>query len=251
MIGPLHLLVIDFDEVSRARDITRIVNDLKRTKAIHLFDLLCIIKQDDGQIEAKQISEFETDEKREYGALIKRLIGLVTQDEERVAAGELVDSLRVAEDEFGLSESEVLAIADRMPAGSSGILAIFEHTWARSVREDIQKAGGHVRAQGLIDPNTLGFAADELTTTLDAISRAESSAMDHLAEAQIGAEPAAQERHEAREIEAKAVLRAMNALVKAQVIEKKAAGCALDTIIAADVLEAAAVKEAVRSLTSW
>lgn len=202
MIGPLHLLVIGFDEDKRARDITRIVNGLKRAKAIRLFDLLYIIKQSDGKIKAKEISELRSDEKREYGALVKRLIGVATQDVERMDAGEMAASLAVAEDEFGLSESEVLAIADRMAEGSSGILAIFEHTWARGIKEDLQKVGGYVRAQGLIDPKTLGMAADELNTIMDAISRAEASAMDELVEVKVGAEADAEE---ARSVAAEAI----------------------------------------------
>jgi len=264
MIGPLHLLVIGFDEDKRARDITRIVQDLKRAKAIRLIDLLYIIRHDNGEMQAKEISELRTDEKQEYGALIKKLIGMETQDVEQRDASELVDSLAVAVSEFGLSESEVQRIADRLPNGSSGILAIFEHTWARCIKKNIQEAGGTVRAQGLLDPATLEIAADELSVILDAINRAESSAMDQLVEVKVEtegesgekeaalvvAETQARVEEQSQEIKARAVLQALNALVTAQVIEQTAARHAIDTIIAANVIEAAAVRKAARALTS-
>ena len=141
MIGPLQLLVFGFDEEQKARDVVRVAKSLKRAKAIRLFDLVYVIKDQEGTLQAKEISELRTEEKREFGALAKALLGLAVEDVESLDAQELVDSLNVAEEEFGLSDEEIQEVAARVPNGTSAIFVIFEHVWARELHEAVLGAG--------------------------------------------------------------------------------------------------------------
>ncbi|MFN2187865.1 MAG: hypothetical protein ACK2T3_03810, partial [Candidatus Promineifilaceae bacterium] len=80
MIGPLQLVVIGFDEDKYARDIILEVKELRKKGAIRLFDLLYLFKHEDGTIDSREVSDLEAEEQREFGTLIKSLIGLVSVD---------------------------------------------------------------------------------------------------------------------------------------------------------------------------
>ncbi len=212
MIGPLQLVVIGFDEDKYAKEIMVELRKLRQENVIRLFDLLYIIKHEDGSVASKEVDDLQAEEQREFGTLVKSLIGLSTIDAEHIDADEVSEAIRSADAEFGLSEAEIQEVAAEIPNGSSAIFVIFEHSWARGVKAAIQQAGGYTRAQGLIDPDTLQKATNELAIVLEAINKAESESMEKMATAVTGAK--------AQEEEART--RASDAVSEADAIEAAA-----------------------------
>ena len=205
MIGPLQLLVIGFDEDKYARDIILEIKSLRQKKAIRLFDLLYIFKHKDGTIDSQEVSDLQEEEQREFGTLIKSLIGLSAKDLEHVDAEEVAGAVPVAHVEFGLSEDELQKVASDLPNGSSAIFVAFEHVWARGFKDAVLKNNGYIRAQGMIDANTLKVAANELATVLEAINRTETASMERMAEILSEAKEREEEaREKAAEVEAEA-----------------------------------------------
>jgi len=205
MIGPLQLVVIGFDDDKYARDIILEIKSLRQKKAIRLFDLLYIFKHPDGTIDSREVSDLQEEEQREFGTLIKSLIGLSTKDVEHADAEEVAGAVPGAHTEFGLSDEELQAVAKDLPDGSSGIFVAFEHVWARKFKEAILKNNGHIVAQGMIDATTMKLAANELASVLEAIDKTESASMEKMAE--ILAEAKAREdeaRTKAAEVEIEA-----------------------------------------------
>jgi uncharacterized membrane protein len=182
MIGPLQLLVVGFDEDTYAKEIMVELKDLRKHRVIRLFDLLYIIKHPDGTIASKEVDDLQEGEQREYGTLIKGLMGLATKDVEHMDAEEVASALGSESDAFGVDESEVQALADQLPNGSAAIFVVFEHLWARSLKASMLRAGGYVRAQGFLDPATLQTATNELATVLEAVEKAEMATMEKMAE---------------------------------------------------------------------
>ena len=193
MLGMLQLVVIGFDEDKYARDIILEIKSLRKAKTIRLFDLLYVFKHEDGTIDSKEVTDLQDEEQREFGTLLRSLIGLSKEDLEHDDAEEVADSLGTADAEFGLSDNEIQDLADRIPHNSSAILVIFEHTWARRVKAAMLQAGGYVRAQGFIDPATLQTAKNELAVVLEAVEKSEAAAMDKLVDTKVGAEAEAEE----------------------------------------------------------
>jgi uncharacterized membrane protein len=193
MLGPLQLVVIGFDEDKYARDIILEIKSLRKAKTIRLFDLLYVFKHADGTIDSKEVTDLQDEEQREFGTLLRSLVGLSKEDLEHDDAEEVAESLDSSADQFGFSDTEIKDLADRIPNNSSAILVIFEHTWARRVKAAMLNAGGYVRAQGLIDPATLETAKNELAVVLEAVEKAEAAAMDRLVDTKVGAEAEAEE----------------------------------------------------------
>ncbi len=180
MIGPLQLIVIGFDEDKYSRDIILEMKNLRKAKTIRLFDLLYIFKHADGTLDSKETSDLQASEQREFGPLIKSLIGLSTKDLEHIDADEVAQTLKSEGDDFGLSASEIQSVAAQLPNNSSAIFVLFEHTWARGLKASMLRNGGTVMAQGMIDPKTLQTATNELAVVLEAIEKSESAAMDQM-----------------------------------------------------------------------
>jgi len=226
MIGPLQLLVIGFDEDTYAKEIMVEIKDLRKHKIIRLFDLLYIIKHADGTFASKEVDDLQDEEQREFGTLIKGLMGLATKDVKHMDAEEVASSLGSESDEFGVSESEVQGLADQLPDGSSAIFVIFEHLWARSLKASMLRAGGYVRAQGFLDPATLQTASNELATVLEAVEKAEVATMEKMAEIMGDAkaqEDAARVAAAVAIAEATAIkAQAADALAEAEVTEEEA-----------------------------
>lgn len=213
MLGPLQLIVIGFDEDKYARDIILELKSLRKAKTILLFDLLYLFKHEDGTIDAKEVSDLQEEEQREFGTLVKSLLGLSAADVEHIDAEAVAGSLEAADDAFGLSDAEIQRVADQIPNGSSAIFVIFEHAWARPIKEAMIRTGGYVRAQGIIDPDTLKTATNELAAVLAAVNKAEQATMEQMAEIMSGAKGQEEE----------ALSRAAEAMAEADVAESEAA----------------------------
>jgi uncharacterized membrane protein len=230
VIGPLQLTVIGFDEDKYARDIIVELKNLRKEKIIRLFDLLYLIKHQDGTIAAKEVDDLEASERREFGTLIKSLLDLSTKDAEHADADQVAEAIGGAGDGSGMSESEIQNLADQMPDGSSAIFVIFEHSWARGVKKAILNAGGYLRAQGLINPESLQTATNELAIVLEAIEKAESSSMEKMAGVVADAkaqEEEAQQTAEEKVAEAKAREVAAAAALAAAVLKEEEANKAV------------------------
>jgi uncharacterized membrane protein len=205
MLGPLQLTVVGFDEDKYARPIILEIKNLRKAKTIRLFDLLYLFKHPDGTFEAKEVSDLAEEEQREFGSVIKSLIGLSAGDIKHASADDVADTLENMDSGFGLSDAELQAVVDKMPNDSSAIFVLFEHAWARGVKEAMISAGGKLQAQGLLDPDSLKMATNELATVLEAIDKSESAAMEKMAEVITGAKAEEEEAYQKKEAaEAKA-----------------------------------------------
>jgi uncharacterized membrane protein len=238
MIGPLQLTVIGFDEDKYSQEIMVELKNLRKSKVIRLFDLLYIIKHPDGTIASKEVDDLQEGEQREYGTLIKGLLGLATRDVEHMDAKEVAAALGSESDEFGVNEAEIQGLAEQLPNGTSAIFIIFEHLWARDVKAAILRAGGYIRAQGFMDPASLQTATNELATVLEAVEKAEVATMEKMAEIMGDAkaqEDAARVAAAVAIAEATAIkAQAADALAQAEITEEEANRMVADAEARAD-----------------
>ncbi len=265
-IGPLQLVIIGIDKDKYARNVVLELQEIRKQGVIRLFDMLYLIKHENGTIAAKEISDLTSEEKREYGTLANRLLGLGTEAIQHDNAEELAASLGMAETEFGLSQEDIQNLADQIPNNSSAILILFEHHWALHLRETIINAGGKLLANGYINPDTLQIASHELASVLDAVRQVEAQAIDEatvvkaqakaeakdaklgaaaaVAQAEATAEEAAAVEKVAHVQEKEAMAEAAKAQALAKQIKQAAALEALAALRAADLIEEEAEKEA-------
>jgi hypothetical protein len=140
-LGPIEVLVIDFPGNRFNGDILPELERLVETKTISIIDGLFLHKDAEGDVAFYELSEVGADES------VARLAGLLDQ----------LESL--------LSDEDVEELAAGLDVDSSAAILVFEHTWAKPLRDAIVGAGGVLAANFRVP----GLAVDELLDELAAL----------------------------------------------------------------------------------
>jgi len=109
-MGPLQVLVVNFDEAHLAGEIEAEFERLEAAGTVRVLDVLVVTKNDAGEIE-------------------------VLRSKGDLELGDDDDARDLTEDEW--------AVADAVAPGGAAAIAIIEHTWAIPLQGAIQRAGGH------------------------------------------------------------------------------------------------------------
>ncbi len=147
MTAPLQMVMLAFDG---NRFEGRILAELKRLREegiVRLVGLLFVRKDADGSITSLQESDFEPPAALLIGSAMRDLIG--ARRFAAVQGGAEEASL------FGYTDADIHRIAAEIPTDTAVALALFEHTWALTLKEAIVDAGGFVAADGLVGPAAL------------------------------------------------------------------------------------------------
>ncbi len=143
-IGPLHLVVIGFDERRFGREVMPELRALRETGVIRLVDLLLVRRDEQGRLRELPLARLAPDEAGRYGGLL----------------GPLLSGARL-----GVSAAEVVELGHRIPVGGVGALLLLEHAWAARLVEGLSRAGGGLLAEGSVPPEAfagLGLRAEAM-----------------------------------------------------------------------------------------
>jgi uncharacterized membrane protein len=155
-IGPLQVLVVGLTEPALDGSILDELVSLSDDDVIRLVDILGVYKDEDGTVLSAQVSDLDLDEAMTYGAWVGGLIGLGAAGAEGAEVGALEGAMVAGEDwEYGLSDEDLDDIAEGIPPGGAGLLAIIEHRWAIPLRNAVREQGGIVIAQDFLSPEAL------------------------------------------------------------------------------------------------
>lgn len=172
-IGPVHLIVVGFDQPKFEGKIIDELIKAREKGIIRVIDLLGVYKDADGNLVAIELSDFSLADKMELGAVIGGLIGLGAAGEVGAEVGAMEGALAIAENDYGITADELEEIATNIRRDSAVLIMLFEHTWAINLRDAILDAGGLPIAQGLINPLALVQMGAQIATAVEAAERAE------------------------------------------------------------------------------
>ncbi len=124
-LGPVDWLVVEFPGSQFKGEIAPALNDLVDRGIIRVLDLLILRKDEDGAIEAFELSDLEEGE---------------------------IGGLRSYETELAmlLSAEDVESLAAAVEPGSTAAALIWENTWAAPFASAVRRAGGQLVANGRI-----------------------------------------------------------------------------------------------------
>lgn len=174
MYGPIQFVAIGFDDTDVIKDFIEELYLIREVGIIRLIDFLFISKEKDGEVVALEVSDLTEEERIKTGAVIGGLIGYGAAGEEGLKVGAEMGATAMAENDFGLTDEEIMEVVDEIPAGTSACLVLFEHAWAKQLKQIMVDHGGEVLAQGMIHP----YAFVQLGTEL-AESVREEEAWEH------------------------------------------------------------------------
>jgi hypothetical protein len=137
-LGPVDWIVVEFPGSRFNGQIAPALLDLVERDLIRVLDLLVLKKDDDGSLEAFELSDLDEGE---------------------------IGELRTYESELAmlLSEEDVTSLAAAIEPGSSAGVLVWENTWAAPFASAVRRSGGQLVASGRIPIQALlaAIEADE------------------------------------------------------------------------------------------
>jgi hypothetical protein len=129
-LGPVDWIVVEFPGSRFNGEIAPALRDLVERDLIRVLDLLVLKKDNDGSMEAFEISDLDESE---------------------------IGDLRTYETELALllSEDDVTAVAAAIEPGSSAAVLVWENTWAAPFGSAVRRSGGQLVASGRIPTQAL------------------------------------------------------------------------------------------------
>lgn len=155
-IGPLQIIAIGFADPQLDGSILESLADASASGAIKVVDAVGVYKDEAGDIAVAQATDLTADEAVQYGAWIGALIGLGAGGAEGAELGAIAGGMAGLEEyEYGLDAESVLEIAEMIPPGGAGLLAVIEHSWAIPFRNAVVASSGIMLAQDFLSPDLL------------------------------------------------------------------------------------------------
>jgi hypothetical protein len=135
-LGPVDWIVVEFPGSTFNGEIAPALRDLVERELVRVLDLLVLKKDDDGLLEAFELSDLDPSE---------------------------VGDLRSYEAELAmlLSDDDVTAVADAVEPGSSAAVLVWENTWAAPFASAVRRSGGQLVASGRIPVQAILAAIEE------------------------------------------------------------------------------------------
>ena len=124
-LGPVDWIVVEFPGSKFNGEIAPALQDLVQRGTIRVLDLLMLKKDEDGGLEAFELSDVDPSELGELRAYENELAML-------------------------LSEDDVTAVAAAVEPGSSAAVLVWENLWAAPFASAVRRSGGQLVASGRI-----------------------------------------------------------------------------------------------------
>ena len=141
-LGPVDYLVVEFpaDTANFTGEIADRLLELVDAGTIRVIDMLILVKDDDGSVEAMELSDVD-----DLGPLVE-------------LEAELAELL---------AEDDVVNLAAAMDPGSTAGVLIYENLWAAPFASAVRHAGGQLIANGRIPIHAIvaSIEADEALET--------------------------------------------------------------------------------------
>ena len=162
-LGPLHLVVVAFKGQVFPYDIMKETRPLRESGLIRPVAVLFLRKDKDGRLTAIEGGNLEDEEEMiEINALLAVMAGLRLGSRESVKARAKGAEKAVSRGDFGLQKEDILKIGNELPADSSALIMLFEHLWAKKLRNILSSHGGVLVNQEIIKADTLAKLAKSL-----------------------------------------------------------------------------------------
>lgn len=257
-IGPIQLLYFKFDSTEKLTgQIRKELTDLRGKGLIHLIDVLAVSKSADGTVSRESASDLSDTGAQRFGSAIKKALGL--EDPDAMSNEEAMDLVGQS---LGLSATDLSKLEAEIEPGEAGLVMLFEHAWAKPLREAVMNAGGKTVMQAFLSPDAVAMVGGEVNAVLKAQAAIEAAdkvraaamldAMVSMAGAdriaQLSAAKAAEAETAAALIEASAMEDAEQTIAAAELVKQAAMADTFDTVISAEAVKEEAEDEAAEAI---
>ena len=136
-LGPVDYLVVGFraDKANFSGEMASELKALIESNTIRVLDLVMVVKDEDGSVEASELRDADDSEIGELRALERDLAVL-------------------------LAEEDIEEIGETLAPRSAAAVLVWENTWAAPFGSAVRRSGGELLANGRIPTQALIAAVD-------------------------------------------------------------------------------------------
>ncbi|AKB28954.1 hypothetical protein MSSIT_2235 [Methanosarcina siciliae T4/M] len=182
MYGPMQMLVIAFEDPKFHGQIRRELESVMEKGIIRLIDLLFVWKDNDGNVTSLEATQLNEKERMRFGAVVGGLLGFGAGGVEGAKIGMEEGALAAAQENYGITEGDIMEVTDAIPEGTAAAILIIEHLWAKQLKQALRDSRGVLISQGMLTPGLLMLVGDELA---EAVNFAEEEQKSHEAAAAV------------------------------------------------------------------
>jgi hypothetical protein len=129
-LGPVEFTLLEFPRQSFDGEIAKELADLTDREIVSIFDLLLVTKDEDGSLDVVELVDAEP------------------------AIAEYFDHVS-GDVMWLLSDEDITEAARTLQSNTTGILVVWENTWARHLSGAVTRAGGRVVINDRLDPESV------------------------------------------------------------------------------------------------
>jgi hypothetical protein len=156
-LGPVEVVVIDFDGNHFKGEILPELERLKESDIVRLVDLLVVRKDRSGAVAILTATDLGMDEMLAFGAKIGAIVG----SHDDAALEGLLAGARVTAGGHVFDEAEAQRLAESIPNDFATAVMILEHRWTLPLQGAIERADGKILSREWIsDRRLLELAAE-------------------------------------------------------------------------------------------
>jgi uncharacterized membrane protein len=139
--GPIQLLTLAFPGNRFKGEILAELDRLKVEGVVRVLDMLIVRKDPQDNVLVATASDLDFEEATALGSYFGALAGFVAGGAEGFERGALAGAAELADGHI-FDEDDVFRVTQTLPADTTACLVLIEHTWAKPLRDAVDRAGG-------------------------------------------------------------------------------------------------------------
>lgn len=165
-VGPIQMLCVAFDGNRFKGEILPELDRLKRERIIRIIDLLVVRKDEEGRVMVMTSSDLDFEEATSFGSYVGALAGLGAGGPEGMERGAMAGAAELADGHL-FNEGDTFRVTQSLPNNMSAALVLIEHLWAKSLRDAVERAGGHELSNEWLSPEEILTAGHDVRPRTD------------------------------------------------------------------------------------
>ncbi len=145
MDAPMELIITVYNDPRQAR---RVLDEVKRANREGNFDIknaAVLVKDEKGRVHTDETEDVKAGKGALFGAVTGALIGLLAGPAGAITgalAGAATGGVTASMVDMGFSDDQLAELRASMPANSSALVVLMEHTWVEKLVKELENRQG-------------------------------------------------------------------------------------------------------------
>ncbi len=147
MDAPLELIVSVYNDPKQARQVLDDLKKIGRDGNFQIKNAAVIVKDEKGRVHVDETEDVKAGKGALFGAITGGLIGLLAGPAGAVAGalvGAATGGITASVVDMGFSDDQLADLRASMPANSSALVTLIEHSWVEKLVDELENRQGKI-----------------------------------------------------------------------------------------------------------